>query len=173
MLKPEELSAVAEEKEEENYTFRRYLKMHADPRTLDRQFHILHKELFSKYDCNACRNCCKEYGATLWEEDIPSCAKQLGMEPEEFKKTYLKLNPEGSYEALHKPCDFLKEDGSCMLGDQKPEDCVDYPFTNRPDRMASLFNIVGNASICPVLYEMLERLKEEYGFVYHRRKRRR
>ena len=173
MIRPEELSAAAEKKQKENLAFRRYLKIHADPQKLDRQFLRLHTDLFSKYDCNACRNCCKVMNASISEEELPDCAKQLAMEPEEFKAKYLTDSPEGGYEALHTPCDFLNEDGSCMLGKQKPENCADFPFTQRPDRIGSLLGIVENTFVCPVVYEMLEQLKEEYGFVYYRGKRKR
>lgn len=69
------------------------------------------------------------------------------------------------YDTNHKPCDFLQKDGSCLLGDCKPVNCAEFPFTARPDRWASLLGIVSNASVCPVLFEMLEILKDEYGFV--------
>jgi hypothetical protein len=29
-----------------------------------------------------------------------------------------------------------------------------------------MINIIGNASVCPVLFEILERLKGEYGFEF-------
>lgn len=173
MVKPNEVAAMAAKKEDENYTFRTYLKIHADPEKLDRQFLKLHKELFSKYDCNVCRNCCKQYRGNLSEEELPECAELFGMTTDEFKIKFLSESEEGTYNTIHRPCDFLQEDGSCMLDDHKPENCADFPFTARPDRIGSLYSIIEYAAVCPVLYEMLERLKEEYGFVYHRRGKRR
>jgi uncharacterized protein len=41
---------------------------------------------------------------------------------------------------------------------------VEYPFTNKPERLFSLLSIVDFASVCPVVFEMLERLKQIYGF---------
>lgn len=106
MIRPEELSAAAEKKQKENLAFRRYLKMHADPQKLDRQFHSLHKELFSKYDCNACRNCCKVMNASISEEELPDCAKQLIMEPEVFKAKYLTDSSEGAMRHFIHPVTF-------------------------------------------------------------------
>ena len=173
MVKPNEVAALAAKKEEENYTFRTYLKIHAEPKKLDRQFLRLHKELFAKYDCNACRNCCKQYRGNLHEEDLAGCAELFGMTPDEFKAKYLRKSENGSYNTVHMPCDFLQEDGSCMLGDHKPENCADFPYTARPDRWESLYGVIEFAAVCPVVYEMLERLKDEYGFVYHRRRKHR
>jgi len=38
------------------------------------------------------------------------------------------------------------------------------PFTNKPERLFSLLSIVECSSVCPIVFEMLERLKKIYGF---------
>ena len=168
MIGPNEVAAAAARKEKENYAFRTYLKIHASPEKLDRQFHRLHKELFAQCDCNACRNCCKEFRGGLDESDLPACAEKLSMTPEAFKAQFLQQGESGTYETIHMPCDFLQDDGSCLLGELIPENCVDYPFTAKPDRIGSLYGIIENAAVCPVVYEILEALKKEYRFVYRR-----
>ena len=42
LITPDEVKAKAKSKENENYAFRTYLKMHADPLKLDEQFRKLH-----------------------------------------------------------------------------------------------------------------------------------
>ena len=70
------------------------------------------------------------------------------------------------------PCDFLDESsGECILAECKPESCVKYPYTDQPDRWGSLFNIIESAAACPVVYEILERLKAEYHFAGRSRKK--
>ena len=61
------------------------------------------------------------------------------------------------------PCHFL-ENGDCALGECKPANCGKYPYTDQSDRMGSLLSFIDSASVCPVVYEMLERLKKEYHF---------
>ena len=97
-------------------------------------------------------------------------------DPEELDRQFHKLHQElfAEYDCascrncckqyFEKPCRHLTEDGSCALGEQKPDDCKDYPYTNRPDRLGSLLNTIEMAEVCPVVYEMLERLKETYHF---------
>lgn len=68
------------------------------------------------------------------------------------------------YEVKGKPCRFLTESGTCEIEKCKPEGCREYPFTNKPDRLFSLLNIIEFASVCPVVFEMMERLKSIYGF---------
>lgn len=66
------------------------------------------------------------------------------------------------------PCDFLEEDGSCKLGECKPENCKKFPYTNQPERISSLYGVLEVVEVCPVAFEIYERLKEEYGFKYRR-----
>ena len=166
MISPDKVAFYGKQKEDENYDFRTYLKIHADPDELDQQFQELHQELFSEYDCSQCGNCCKKYHGNIPEEDINQDASYLGMEADEFIDRYLKYNSaECTYETKKCPCDFWdSKTGECLLGDCKPESCKKYPYTDKPDRMGSLLSIIDNASICPVVYEILERLKEEYHF---------
>lgn len=68
------------------------------------------------------------------------------------------------YQTRHEPCDFLQEDGNCKLGDCKPDSCKQYPYTDRPERLLSLLSVLDTVEICPVAFEIFERLKKEYGF---------
>ena len=122
LISPDEVKAKAKSKENENYAFRTYLKMHADPLKLDEQFRKLHEELFSGYDCSQCRNCCKMYCGMIPQEDIEKAAGQFSMSGKDFVERFLEYDPgEMSYKTKHCPCDFLKDDGDCALGDCKPE----------------------------------------------------
>ena len=118
MISPSNVSAAAAEREDENLRFRIFLKNHADPDELDRQFLALHKELFAGYDCCRCGNCCR----------------------------------------------FLNDDGKCRLQECKPEECKGFPYTDQPHRLESLYSILSAAEVCPVVFEIIERLKELYHF---------
>ncbi len=166
MLKPNEVFENATLKEDENYKFRTYLKIHANPGELDKQFKRLHQELFSEYDCSQCRNCCKKFKGEIPKEDIAKDAAVFGLTDQAFIDEYLNYEEtDDRYQTKNCPCDFFdEEDGSCKLGDCKPENCKRYPYTDQPDRLSSMLSILGSAKVCPVVYEILERLKVEYGF---------
>lgn len=165
MIQPDEVREKARKKENENIKFRTFLKCHADEDELDEQFLRLHKELFEGYDCSKCRNCCKMYKGSIPAEDIDRDAKCLGMTPEKFIADYLEKEEHGiNYQTKRKPCDFLQEDGSCKLGDCKPDSCKKYPYTDQPERLSSLLGMLDTVEICPVAFEIFERLKKEYGF---------
>ena len=165
LVAPNKVEYYAQKKSKKNSKFRVWLKMHVDPEDLDKQFHTLHNELFENYDCSQCRNCCKEYPGTFKENELDKVSKHLDMTIEDFKKKYIKDEKEnGSYVTKNIPCDFLMENGDCMLGKSKPISCIQYPFTNQPDRMFSLYSFLQATFVCPVAYEICERLKEHYNF---------
>ena len=165
MLHPDKVQEAAQLKEDENFRFRSYLKGHANDEELDRQFLKLHEELFADYDCSKCRNCCKLYKGSIPVEDIEKDAEYLGITTQQFIDFFLEKDRSGfGYQTKHKTCDFLQEDGNCKLGDCKPDSCKNYPYTNQPERLCSLLSVLDVVKICPVAFEILERLKEEYGF---------
>lgn len=43
-------------------------------------------------------------------------------------------------------------------------DCKKYLYTDQPERLSNLLGMLDIISICPVIFEMFERLKKEYGF---------
>ena len=168
MLLPRKVKFQAKRKENENIAFRSFLKMNAEDDELDARFLRLHQELFASYDCSKCRNCCKEFYGVIPEADMDADAKYLGVSVEQFKEIFLKSNAsEGGYQTLHKPCDFLNpKTGECRLGNNRPETCKKYPYTDQPERLHSLFSVLEAIEVCPVAFEIFERLKQEYGFRY-------
>ncbi len=165
MISPEKVSEEAKRLENENYRFSSFLKSHAEEEELDERFFRLHKELFSQYDCSKCRNCCKMYQGTLENQDLVIAAEKLGISILQMKDSFLSYNEyHNNYETKHKPCDFLMENGECKLGEVRPDNCKDYPYTNRPERLYSLYAVLDVITVCPVAFEIYERLKKEYGF---------
>lgn len=169
MLRPSQVKFYSKKAERKNLEFRSWLKMNVDPEDLDLQFKLLHEELFASYNCSRCRNCCKAFAGCIPTADIERDAEYLHMSVEDFREKYLESTPTDNdgaegFMTKHKPCDFLGVDGECILGDCRPQNCVDYPFTDKPDRMGSLYSFLDAVSVCPVAYEICERLKAHYRF---------
>ena len=165
MIHPDKIGVEAKKKEDENYKFRSYLKGHADEEELDKQFLRLHRELFADYDCSKCRNCCKMYNGSIPEEDVEKDAEYLEITVEQFIDFFLEKEECGlGYHTKHKPCDFLQGDGSCKLGDCKPDSCKKYPYTDQPERLFSLLGMLDTITSCPVACEMCGGREEEDGF---------
>ena len=167
MVSPKEVKAKAQRLEDQNYKFRTFLKNRADDDILDEQFLALHNELFMDYDCCKCANCCKTYRIPVADDEIAKIAAFLHMTENDFSDKYL-CSADGGEEKPYllkgKPCSFLKSDGQCLIEGCKPEDCAGFPFTDQPERLSSMLSIIQHAEVCPVVYEILERLKKMYGF---------
>ena len=171
MVKPGEVRAKAKRLEEQNYKFRAFLKNRADVEELDEQFLALHKELFAGYDCCKCANCCRMCGIAIGYDELKSISAFLGLSESDFAAEYLTGtketvggDAEKPYEFKAKPCAFLKDDGRCIIQDCKPEECSGFPYTDQPGRLWSLYGVIEYAEICPVVFEIVERLKIIYGF---------
>lgn len=168
MVKPEKVWEEFAKKEDENYSFRAYLKSHADSDELDEQFRRLHEELFSTYDCSTCRNCCRAYAPRFDDVEIVKVMEYLGLTQEAFVDSFRARIPEGSGDE-HQSCLFLEKGGECRIEPCRPSVCRDYPYTSKPGRLSSLYSVLDEAKVCPVVFEMLERLKAEYRYPRRRR----
>jgi len=167
MLKPIEVKSKAQRLEKQNNQFRTFLKNRAYADKLDAQFLALHKELFADYDCCKCANCCKEYGIILAGDEVKRISAFLGLTEIDFVAKYLKnadADDEKPYKFREKPCSFLGVDGHCQIQDCKPDVCNEFPYTDKPGRLSSMYGVIERAEVCPVVFEILERLKVMYGF---------
>ena len=105
------------------------------------------------------------YHGSIPSEDLERDAEILDLTKEQFVERYLIKNEvEDTYETKNKPCDFLQDDGNCKLGECRPESCKKYPYTDQSDRLQSLYSVLNAVEVCPVVFEIYERLKKEYGF---------
>ena len=167
MINPNDVKAKAQKLEDENYEFRAFLKNHADEDELDAHFLSLHKELFENYDCCKCANCCKEYNISFDGTDVARISAFLGIGEKDFIAKHLNdadSDDEKPYVTKVKPCPFLCDDGRCEIQDCKPISCREFPYTDQPERLWSLLGVLSNAEVCPVVFEILERLKVIYRF---------
>ena len=170
MISPTKINAIAAKYEDENIAFRQYLKEHADSDKLDAQFLKLHNELFANHDCCQCNNCCRAYAVVLDDNDIEVISQHLGQSKGAFISEYLeKSDYDESYYKMNKqPCAFLQADGKCSINEVKPAECKGFPFTDHPDRLESMLGVISFAEECPVVFEILERLKKICRFKYRR-----
>ena len=145
------------------------MKNRADDDELDAQFLALHKELFDGYDCCKCANCCKAYNIVLDNDEVKRIASFLDLSESDYVAEYLiaadaDADDEKPYKFKEKPCSFLCDDGRCRIQDCKPDACANYPFTDQPDRLSSMYGVIERAEVCPIVFEILERLKVMYRF---------
>ena len=106
-----------------------------------------------------------DYRASTDQKALEWRAAVLEMDEKDFIQAYLSKNEvEDKYESQNAPCDFLQKNGNCILGECRPDSCKKYPYTNQPERMHSLLGVLNIITVCPVAYEIWERLKALYEF---------
>jgi len=162
MIEPENISKTAQRYMQENLKFIVFLIGHADSDELDMQTKMLHEELFKGYDCCSCNNCCRDYNICFNDDDVKRIAGFLEMDKKAFRDKYLHKN-DGEH-IIEPPCIFLEADGRCRIQEIKPEECVNFPYTDMPHRLGSLYSIMDFTQSCPVVFEIVQRLKKIYGF---------
>jgi Fe-S-cluster containining protein len=150
-------------KEEENIQFRTFLKqLKIEIKELDSIVHKINDEVSTHIDCTECANCCKHIRPILSGQDINRLANGMQLAVANLKKQYIMnipLNPEEStFNAI--PCPFLK-DNLCTHYEYRPKACQSYPHLNKNEFVFRLWGVVENYAICPIVYNVYERLKEE------------
>ncbi len=75
-------------------------------------------------------------------------------------KTYLQTDEEGDMIFKELPCPFIKEDNYCLVYEDRPSACRDYPHTDRRNIKKYLNPTLKNCSICPIVYLTVEEVKK-------------
>lgn len=156
----EELQKLAELKQKENKAFFAKLKKKKNI-NLDDIVHRLHEEVFEEVDCLKCANCCSSISPIVIDKDINRIAKSLRTKPSKLVEEYLYLDDEEDYVFKKTPCPFLMDDNYCMVYEDRPRACREYPHTDRK-RFYQILNLsLKNTFICPAVYTIVEKLKKE------------
>jgi Fe-S-cluster containining protein len=64
-----------------------------------------------------------------------------------------------------KPCPFL-EGNLCSNYDHRPGDCRSFPHLHKHDFIFRLWNVADNCAVCPIVFNVYERLKIVFAFRY-------
>ncbi len=154
-----QIRRLGEKKHDENLRFRRWLKSHV---YVERQFRRAAEEVHEAIDCRTCANCCRVPEVELTERDTEHLAKHLRISRQRFLDDYTAQGEDGTL-ILRKTetgCVFLSGN-DCMVYEARPADCDRFPHLLRgagsiPSRM---WTLVDRASICPIVYNWLEKVK--------------
>jgi uncharacterized protein len=121
----------------------------------------LHDEAFTKIDCLQCANCCKGYSPRFKTPDIKRIAKHLKIKDGDLINDYLVIDTDGDYVMRGTPCSFLGADNYCTIYDVRPTDCERFPYTNEDVLLKRQPLTLKNATFCPAVYYVLEKLMEK------------
>ncbi len=123
-----------------------------------KQLPVLHEEAFQKINCLECANCCKSYSPRFKGPDIKRIARHLRIKEGELIDNYLRLDEEGDYVVVSKPCPFLGTDNYCTIYEVRPSDCHRFPYTDEDVFFKRPAITLKNSTFCPIAVYVLEKL---------------
>lgn len=132
------------------------------PKNLDKVMQELHEEAFETVDCLTCANCCKTTSPIFYQKDIERIAKRLKIKPSEFITQYLHIDEDNDYVLNTAPCPFLDAENYCIVYEDRPTACKEYPHTDRKRFHQILDLTLKNTSICPAVFQIVEKMKKNY-----------
>lgn len=158
---PEELKLLTDKTRTETAIFLKKLKK-KKPKDLDDFVQGLHIDAFAQFSCLDCANCCKTIGPRLIDKDVERLAKHLKMKASDFMEQYIRMDEDGDMVFRDHPCPFLMPDNYCMVYESRPRACREYPHTDRK-RFYQILQLTHlNCETCPVAYEIVEQMKENW-----------
>ena len=168
-----QIRELAQEKADENWRFRRFLKSQCDLESeeIDRRVFDTTRRVWAGIDCTTCANCCRHVKPSFSEEEVTRLARRLGMKRRQFIESYLERtedNSENPWQTRTKPCPFLKDD-RCSVYEDRPANCSGYPYLYEPDFVFRTMAMIDRISTCPIVYDVMEDLKKSLGFSRGRR----
>lgn len=130
------------------------------PKQLDSIIHNLHHEKFEQIYCLKCANCCKGLGPRITDKDIERLAKFLRLKQNDFIAQYLRIDEDNDYVFKEMPCPFLAADNYCMVYEQRPKACREYPHTDTKKMIKHLNLALKNTKTCPAVYLIIDDLSK-------------
>jgi len=120
-----------------------------------------YREVSAQVECRECGNCCKVFCPPLTSEDIDRLALLKQISREDLIREYLAASGGGEKHSMKSaPCPFL-DGNECSVYQERPEACRAYPGLERPGFLSRISYAFSNCSVCPIIYHVYERVKQE------------
>jgi uncharacterized protein len=132
------------------------------PNVLDQMFLDSHVKQFEKIDCLSCANCCKTTSPIFIQTDIDRLSRHFRIKSSEFMDKYLHRDEEGDFVLNSSPCPFLDGDNTCLVYEDRPKACREYPHTNRKNMHGILNLTLQNTLVCPAVHEIFQDFNKEF-----------
>jgi hypothetical protein len=159
---PHEITAQSSHREE-NWRLRSFLKAFPRKRAkFNRLAAQTGRAIEAEMNCCTCAACCQDNCIPLNKEEIERLAGCMNMSVERFIEQFMTTDPDGEPALAAMPCPFLL-DNECSIYTARPEACRGYPYIGG-DIVEGMVGYIERAENCPIVFNMLERLKDQLNF---------
>lgn len=115
---------------------------------IDAKVKDLNDVISREIDCLDCGNCCQNLRPIATDEEMSKFVKAEDIETYKYAYGFTCKNIN--------LCDF-----KCQVYLERPQECQDFPYMDRPHFSGRKHEILQNAEVCPIVYNVLESLKKE------------
>jgi uncharacterized protein len=158
-----QIAASSIEKENENDAFTNYLAQQ-DEELIDALVANLNNTIEPKIDCTTCGSCCKTLMINVTEAETKNLSQHLQESIETIKERYLEKGLGDTYIINKMPCHFLLEN-KCSIYENRFAGCREFPALHKPHFTQRLFTVFMHYGRCPIIFNVVEALKKETGFL--------
>lgn len=165
---PQVVARLAKQRDDENWRFRSFLKWYSrlsDAR-LNATARRFGEEAAAQIDCLECGACCRETVVPLEDDEITALATATDLSESQFRDRYVRRVEHHEQAIDGHPCPF-QEGNRCTVYAARSRACRGYPYIGG-DIRSRILGILERAGTCPIVFEMLERLKQWLGFARSR-----
>ena len=159
-----QIRRLGQQKRDENSRFRAYLRNH---RHSDRRLRRFGEDIEAQIDCTTCANCCRVSEVEITDRDVDKLAKFLGMTRQEFIRDSTQKAESGELilKRTESGCVFL-EGNLCGVYEARPQNCANFPHLVRGTGSidSRMWQFVDRVEYCPIVYNWMEKVKEDIGF---------
>jgi Fe-S-cluster containining protein len=86
------------------------------------------RHLHDSHPCRMCGKCCHQANITIMDEEVGRIASHLNMNADRFIAEYLYRDDNRWLFKKSGRCRFLGSDNKCMIWEERPEICRDFPY---------------------------------------------
>ena len=159
-----QIRRLGESKRDENNKLRLHLKRHE---YVERRLKRISEEVEEAIDCTTCANCCRVATTQLQERDVEKLSRYLRLSRTKFLEKYTHMSEDEGLilKRNEQGCVFLAGN-LCSIYEARPATCEGFPHLVRGagSLVSRMWKMIDRACYCPIVYNALERFKEEVRF---------
>lgn len=156
------IAALSVVKEGENDRFTVFLKEKGH-QEIDPLVQTLNQAVTAGIDCTICGNCCKSLMINVSEAEADSLSAHFRQNRASFDVQYLEKSSNGMMLINAIPCHFLTAN-KCRVYEHRFEGCREFPALHLPHFKSRLFTTLMHYGRCPIIFNVVEQLKEALVF---------